>query len=277
MYLNEIQQHWKNTIAIAIKHEITALQIQALKSLAEIEFGAASNMRLRKENFWTTTVQDGNVVLTFLSVGAELAKLATITIDDRGILTQVCNGVVEVLDPHEEAKEWEDQFETDSVPRVWIISENMFRSFCEPSILVQEMHDDSCRITVAETAKVFQPVFSMASVSSDAAKSTRILTNTVYYDGPISGYAQHYGELCFFSQIYQDDVSFERVYGLYRLSLLQKARVHLQTAMWKLEVLVNANRKNWIRLPGRIDANELQNADALFAYSMNGKISGFEM
>lgn len=69
-----------------------------------------------------------------------------------------------------------------------------------------------------------------------------------YYDGPISGYCYLNKELHYYNVQEEKPYSLERMYGLYRLSRVEKAKAYIMHFIWKFSVYNKLRYKIYTRL-----------------------------
>ena len=266
-YLERLEQHWADSIEFAKRAGATALQLEAMDCLAEMEFGYRSGLRLRYDCFWKTSVdKDGDVLLLFIGPWyqdeageTQMGDRVCVYIDHYGVLTtkNLTTDEVVVYDPNgEEHRQW--LAKNPAATKVWVLDNRMFRSFTEPSIKLFGNRSTGYFILVTETGECFSP-FLLSKNFIDRNKLTDEptvvrLRSISYYDGPLAGFARVNGELQYFDTVHEDDVSGERVYVLHELSRWEKVKSHVDDISWKLELKINRllgwpKRGRWIKLP----------------------------
>lgn len=270
-YLDRLAQHWANSIKIAELGGANATQLAALADLSESEFGYRSDMRLKEGCFWSTKVdKDGDVVLSFIEpytqtdAGSLPGRRVNVYVDHFAMVTvkDLDTGEQTVYDPYAEALGW------GGTMMVWVLEDKLLKPLTEPSISVSANHDwQQLEAEVAETKEIFAPIWLKTEL--------KILQNVSYWDGPIQGYMRLVGGGLFhFSQVYEDDVSGERVYALRQLTPWQAAKVHFNRVSWAVERWYNtakiterARSQSWIRLKLRFGVEDLA-ANPISAYTL---------
>lgn len=274
-YLKELAAHWNRSIDLARLGGANSIQLDAMRSLAESEFGYASNMRLRMDCFWSTKVdKDGDVVLIFSEpwfLGddgvTKYGERVNVYIDHLGVLTvkNLMTDEVSIYDPNEERSSWEA-----GSPFVWAFDDRFFKPFTEPSITVEQgqEYESELYLQIAETGECLGPYIGSYK-SSDKFELVQAID---YYNGPLEGLARIGGRLHFFTLVYEDEISRDRIFSLRQLTVWQSAKGRLNHLLWNLEVLFNRTLKrqtspsSWIRLP-RFNTSDF----------VANKISGYTM
>lgn len=237
IYLDRLAQHWANTIQIAKDSKATELQIQALESLAESEFGYRSVMRLKPGCFWSTKVdQDGDVVLYFVAPwvlgddgSTRQGERVNVYIDHLGVLTMknMDTEATFMYDPYEEQRRWNSSPTWEGkAPLIWVLDNRMLKPFVEPGVV---LHGGG--LLLVDTGEFIWPYISRTQVTPGWSVS--------YWDGPISGYARVDGRLHYYTQVFEEEVDGTRVYALHHISGWQAFKAIANSALWHAELKFN--------------------------------------
>lgn len=211
-YLQEIDKHWLCSIQKARLENANAQQLQRMHDLSTMEFGYASNMRLRHECFWHTHVdKDGDVVLTFMEAHEETRTAAHVNvyIDHLAAVTTKDMLTGETI-----------LHEAQCLP-TWILDSHLLVPFTESSVKLQ---DDVC--VLAETGRVLAPAFGIA----DDAVSTAVMRQT-------DGLFKLYGLLHYGCVIHDDDISCERVLALYAIPFVERLQLEAELRAGSMNTL----------------------------------------
>jgi hypothetical protein len=267
-YLERLAEAWKLTYQVAMMKMATEMQIDALADLRESEFGYGSNARLR--DMWRTFVDvDGNVVMVFeVLTPTDYVPLVTISIDQDGVLTIKDDetGDTEVCDPMKDG--WSD--DAGNYHPMWYLPERFLKKLSIPSIKyirtqVPPLMYETWVAEVVDLDKRFYPVFMWNEVTH--------CWSTNYWDGPLAGFVRQDGKLLYYSNIYEDDISKERLFKLSDLSGFDAFKVHTNRVIWAIELkwnkLVYWPKKSWRRLP-RFDLKHFAD-NPLYAYLSSEK------
>lgn len=254
-YIESIDQHWADTYRAAQEGGANEQQLQCIADLSDYEFGRRSDNRLRRECFWDTKVdRDGDVVLTIEDPvqliereGVRLGRRLTIVIDHTAIITMTdsATGKVVVFDPHADQKPFTDlDLGVPPKPLIWVLDEEMIAPYTEPSLLFMRIND---RWVCDVEGSRLQP-FLFGKFSAKRFKTEELLEYvqaSMYYDGPVNGYCRVNGELCWFREAYEDDVSGDRIYAVNRLSFAERLKAVYNMHISRLEIPFNRKIRRW--------------------------------
>lgn len=237
-YLDSLSEHWESSIARAKKEGANEIQIQALESLAEYEFGYGTDMRLCRESFWETRVdKDGDLLLYFAapwkidqSGKTVRGDSVRVVIDNYGILTQknLVTGATFIHDPHAEFTAWASK--SLNAKMVWTLDDRMLRGMIEPGLVPITCVEGDSLLIVDTRERVF-PFFPTETFADRHDIQPKVkLTHmhvTSRWDGPLTGFIRVDGEQHYFSLALTEDVSGTRVYALHRLLFSELLKTNL--------------------------------------------------
>jgi hypothetical protein len=254
-YLESLSEHWESSIARAKQEGANEIQIQALESLAEYEFGYGTDMRLCRESFWETRVdKDGDLLLYFAapwkidkSGKAVHGESVRVAIDHYGILTQknLVTGASFIHDPHAEYAEWSGKSKHSKM--VWTLDDRMMRDMIEPGLVPITCIEGDSLLIVDTRERVF-PFFPTDTFAHRHDIEPKVKLTDMYvtsrWDGPLTGFIRVDGQRHYFSLALTEDVSGTRVYALHELFFSELLKTNLNNLLSVVERKIFRHRVN---------------------------------
>lgn len=89
----------------------------------------------------------------------------------------------------------------------------------------------------SEFVNTYEPLFKRAE-RSIYDYSVSVSWTTSYYDGPLTGYCRHNHRLYHFDLVEEADISGDRMYAIYELSLLERFKAYLSHFYWTTTMMI---------------------------------------